>query len=74
MRTIILKMREKAMGVALMCAALAGCGQDLTEESGEIVLRYEGETVISQAFVPDVYAEDGCLVLRSLEVRLLNIK
>ena len=69
MRTIILKMREKAMGVALMCAALAGCDQDLTEESGEIVLRYEEETVISQAFVPDVYAEDGCLVLRSLEVR-----
>lgn len=57
--------KEKILGAALLCAALAGCDKELTEESGEILLRSENIRVVSQPIAPDVRGENGRLGFRN---------
>lgn len=65
----LIKTGKTVMGAVLVCGFFMGCDEDLTEESGGILLRNENYGVVSQAIAPDVRAEDGCLVLRNLDVR-----
>lgn len=62
-------MRKNVMVMLCMLFALSSCNKENLEMDGDASLTFVAEPLLVKDAVPDVYAEDGCLVLKNLQVR-----